>query len=149
MDGYCYLYEQAYASDRALKRLERFWDTYPHHRSTAMERAWLSWRLWRTGAFSSGSRQFETFARGAWSRALAHPKADLGELLYLLDSAHFSDRISRQRSARYNEHAALFADPPRASVTAQVEQKNAPAELVQLTSKQWDSTRSRRRVQGA
>jgi hypothetical protein len=146
LDGYCYLYEQAYGSERALARLERFWATYPHHASTFAERAYLAYRTRVSGAFSMGSPAFQTFARDAWRRTRGNPRADLGEVLYLLDSAHFADFLHKYRSADYERNVALFRDPPAVDVVAEVKQKNAPAELVQLGKKQWESTRSQRRV---
>jgi radical SAM superfamily enzyme YgiQ (UPF0313 family) len=147
MDGYCYLYEQAYFSDRALARLEKSWATYPHHVSTGVERAFLSLRLWQTKSAARGTAEFGSWLKRAWSRAGAKSvRADLGQLLYCFDSAHFADFLKRYRSASYAANVALFRDPPKVDVVETVPQKNAPPELVQLTKKQWESTRSQRRV---
>ena len=44
------------------------------------------------------------FARDAWVRTKGNPRADLGEVLYLLDSAHFADFLHKYRSAEYEQN---------------------------------------------
>lgn len=147
MDGYCYLYEQAYGTQRALDRLERYWSAHPHHASTAGERAYISARMMMSGAWRRGTPHFQKFIKDAWKWSKgAQGGADLGQLLYLMDSAHFADYLRKFRSASWNEHVALFRDPPTVDVTATIPQKNAAPELVQLGKKQWESARSQRRV---
>ncbi len=146
MDGYCYLYQEAYASDRALARLEKSWKTHPHHVSTAVEKWFVSMRMTMSGSWRRGSADFQSYLHRAWSVMKRSETSDVGQLLYYFDSAHFSDVIKRYRSARWEENVALFKDPPAVDVVESVPQKNAPAELVQLGKKQWESARSRRRV---
>lgn len=147
MDGYCYLYEQAYASQRALDRLERFWSAHPHHASNAGERAYIGARMMMAGAWRRGTPHFQKFIKDAWKWSkTAKGGADLGQLLYCFDSAHFADYLRKFRSASWNENVALFQDPPPVEVVEAIPQKNAAPELVQLGKKQWESARSQRRV---
>jgi hypothetical protein len=149
MDGYCYLYQEAYGSERALKRLEKNWQTYPHHASTAVERMYLSLKLQTSGSWTKGTPHFQKFLKDAWAfTKKCEGGADLGELLYYFDSAHFADYLRRFRSADWEKHCELFKNPPQVdqAEVAAVPQKNAAPELVQLGKKQWESARSQRRV---
>ena len=146
MDGYCYLYEQAYASDRALARLQKSWATYPHHASTAVEKMFVSMRMSLSRSWGHGTPEFQRYLKNAWAMAKKDGAADIGQLLYYFDSAHFADYLKRFRSSTWSESVALFNNPPAIDVVESVPQKNAPAELVQLTKKQWESSRSQRRV---
>ena len=144
MDGYCYLYEQAYASDRALARLRKSWATYPHHASTLTEKLFVRMRMALSRSWTRGSPAFQSYLQRAWDGLPAG--GDVGQLLYYFDSAHFADYLTRFKSAHWEESVAAFRDPPAVEVTESVPQKNAPPELVQLSTKQWESTRSQRRV---
>ena len=146
MDGYCYLYEQAYGSQRALDRLAKNWQTYPHHASTAVERLFISSKMATSGSWKKGSRHFQKYLKESWAFCKRCPDPDLGELLYYFDSAHFADYLRKFRSAQWDEHVELFLNPPAMDVVESVPQKNAAPELVQLSKKQWESTRSQRRV---
>lgn len=153
LDGYCYLYEQAYGSERAMKRIEKVWASNPHHVSSTVERLYLDWRVMMSQAKKSGGPAFQAFFKDAWSRAKKNPQADLGQFLYCMDSAHFADFLIKYRSADYAKNALIFKDPPalvvenevRPSTTAPGEQE---APLVQLGSgkKQWDSERTKKRA---
>lgn len=151
-DGYCYLYEQAYGSERALKRIEKVWATNPHHTSGLAEKLYLDYRTKVTGALDSGSPAFGQFVKAAWARTKKNPLADLGQFLYCMDSAHFSDFLVKYRSADYAKHSALFKNPPALEASAaERPSTTAPGEveapLVQLsTKKQWDSERTKKRA---
>lgn len=131
MDGYCWLYEQAYASDRALDRLERFWSKHRRKPSGFLEKALLGWRLRRFR--DAGTPRFQRVLREGWRRMGAHPHGDLGQLLYYLDSAHFTDYLDRFRSPRYAENVRIFegeveAEPHDAALERkQWERRKAPA----------------------
>ena len=151
MDGYCYLYEQSYGSERALKRLDRYWNVVKHQASSATERLYLDFRIMVSGAMKTGSPTFQAFAKAAWTRAKNHGSADLGQFLYCLDSAHFADFLVKYRSADYAKHTQLFLNPP--AVEIDEEQPKAPSsssspqpELVQLGKKQWESDRTKKRA---
>ncbi len=156
-DGYCYLYEQAYGSERALKRVEANWDTVPHKISSTAERLYLDWRIFASGAMNKGSKAFGDFARAAWARAKRHEKADLGQFLYGLDSAHFADFLLKYRSADYEKNVQLFLNPPALAPIENVANVVKPSTiemassggspLVQLGSKkQWESERTKKRA---
>jgi radical SAM superfamily enzyme YgiQ (UPF0313 family) len=151
-DGYCYLYEQAYYSDRALDRLQRFWAKFPGHRANAVEKAYVAARLTASRSWWKGTDEFKKFLRRAWSRTtMKGAPVELGQLLYALDSAHFADYLKRFRSPSYLENGALFRDPPESNVAidprpAQYTPSEAPAALVQLSKKQWESDRAQKRV---
>jgi radical SAM superfamily enzyme YgiQ (UPF0313 family) len=116
MDGYIWLYEEAYASRRALDRLTAYWRTYRQRRSGALENAYIKWRL--RPFRNEGSARFQDILRQGWSR-LGDPSAngDVGQLLYYYDSAHFVDYLDQFRSPGYADHVRLFrgevAEPPR------------------------------------
>ena len=63
-----------------------------------------------------------------------------------LDVADFADYLRKFRSAQWDQHVETFLNPPDVEVMESVPQKNAAPELVQLSKKQWESTRSQRRV---
>jgi radical SAM superfamily enzyme YgiQ (UPF0313 family) len=139
MDGYIWLYEQAYASSRALDRLERFWRDHRRRRSGLAENLFVQWRLRRFRG--RGSARFERLLREGWQRL--HRKgvcSDVGQLVYFYDSAHFVDYLDRFRSERFDENAQTFAQGRRP-----VDVAAAPP----TTRKQWQEERLVRRQQSA
>ena len=107
MDGYCWLYEEAYASPRALDRLERYW------RHVAEE------GLGPAGEGGGGGAPLEvpqrrarrgsaTLLRDGQRRLWANPHGDVGQLFYYLDSGHFCDYLDRFRSEHYAENVRIF-----------------------------------------
>jgi radical SAM superfamily enzyme YgiQ (UPF0313 family) len=107
MDGYIWLYEQAYASPRALDRLERYWKKWRQVPSTRVENLFVKWCMRRV---AGRSKQLDAFIADGFAR-LAHSgqKSDVGQLLYYFDSADFSEFLARQRSPDYARHALQFA----------------------------------------
>ncbi len=107
MDGYCWLYEEAYASTRALDRLERYWQTYRRKGSSLFEKAFIEWRLRRFRG--RGSARFQRVLQQGRKRLWANRgRGDIGQLLYYLDSANFCDYLDQYRSADYDAHVARF-----------------------------------------
>jgi len=107
MDGYIYLYEQAYASGAALDRLQDFWRRFRRRRSTRLENAFIKWRL--RPFRNEGSARFQTILRDGWARLTAKgARSDVGQLLYYLDSAHFVDYLDRFKSPAYDENVRVF-----------------------------------------
>jgi radical SAM superfamily enzyme YgiQ (UPF0313 family) len=154
-DGYCYLYEQAYFSDRAIDRLQRYWKKFPGRRANVGEKAYVAARLTTSRSWWKGTEEFRAFLRRAWRRAaMSGAPVELGQLLYAFDSAHFADYLKRFRSTRYAEHARVFRDPPQTVVSVDprpqaytpAAQGEQPAPLVQLSKKQWESDRAQKRV---
>ena len=90
MDGYCYLYEEAYASERALRRLADYWQTYRTSGSNVVERAFIQHRL--RAHKKTGSSRFQWLLKEGW-QTLKDNKGvgDVGQLLYYLDSGNFCD----------------------------------------------------------
>jgi radical SAM superfamily enzyme YgiQ (UPF0313 family) len=130
MDGYCWIYEQAYASPRALARLNRFWSKHKRKPSSFVERAFIAWRLRRFR--NEGSTRFHNFLRDGWNALKSHPHANLGQLISYLDSAHFTDYLDQFRSTDYARNARIFAGEEEAPERAD------PS----LEKKQWDRKRA-------
>jgi radical SAM superfamily enzyme YgiQ (UPF0313 family) len=126
MDGYCWIYEQAYASPRALARLNRFWSKHKRRPSGLLERAFIAWRLRRFR--HEGTDRFQGFLKDGWSALRQHPHGNVGQLISYLDSAHFTDYLDQFRSPDYEHHARLFRG------------EEAPSERVDptLEKKQWE-----------
>jgi hypothetical protein len=126
MDGYIWLYEQAYTAPRAFDRMERYWSLFRRRRSTVVENAFVRFKLRKVRGRSA--RMDALIADGFKRLAKRGHKSDVGQLLYYLDSADFVDYLDRFRSPRYAEHAALFQD------------KDVSPEA----AKQWEHDRRRR-----
>jgi radical SAM superfamily enzyme YgiQ (UPF0313 family) len=126
MDGYIWLYEEAYASDRALDRLERFWWTWRKQPSSMLENGYIRWRMRKL--VSEGSPRFQRFVREGWRRlGLKGIRSDIGQLLYYFDSAHFVDYLDRFRSPRYADNVRIFKG-----------EVDAPITDASLAKKQWE-----------
>ena len=106
MDGYCWLYEEAYASRRALDRLERYWTNWRRKGAGVLEKGGAAALLWKYR--HEGTARFQQLLRDGQRRLWAHPKGDPGQLFYYLDSGHFCDYMDRFRSARYAENVRIF-----------------------------------------
>lgn len=105
MDGYCYLYEQAYTGERALRRLDTYWTKYRNKGSGFVERAFIKWRMRQFKG--QGSPRFQKLLADGWD-LVTRRKGDLGQLLYYYDSGHFCDYLDRFRSADYAQHVKIF-----------------------------------------
>lgn len=105
MDGYCYLYEQAYASPRALRRLASYWERYRNKGSSLLERGFIWWKLRKY--WNEGTLRFRRILRDGWKLTM-DKKGDLGQTLYYFDSAHFVDYLDRFKSANYATNSKIF-----------------------------------------
>ncbi len=134
MDGYCYLFEQAYCTTRALDRLERFWTRYRRRKSTFVENTFIKWRM--RGLTRGMSPRFQRLVDEGWRR-LQKPgiTSDIGQLIYYFDSAHFVDYLDRYRSPQFEAHTRLFEGEALPEIDAA------------LARKQWE--RERKRAAGA
>ena len=134
MDGYCFLYEEAYASERGLNRLEAFWRKYRKTRSGLLDNAFIAWRMRRFK--NQGSPRFQRMIAEGWKRLRAPGVAsDIGQLIYYWDSAHFCDYLDQFRSAQYAENVRIFRGeiaPPA------VDAKLGPELEPKLQKKQWE-----------
>ncbi|HVZ73197.1 MAG TPA: radical SAM protein [Polyangia bacterium] len=122
MDGYVYLFEQAYATTAALDRLEAYWRRYRQRRSGALENAFIKWRL--RPFRREGTARFQALMREGWSRLAARGiNSDVAQLLYYYDSAHFVDYLDRYKSPAYAENVRIFRGELDAPVDAQLARK--------------------------
>ena len=106
MDGYIWLFEQCYTSERALANLERFWARPERSGSSWIERTFVRYRVARSRSITPLGRAFFRRALGAMTRPGA--KGDMAQLLYYLDSGHFAESLVPHKSADYAEHARGF-----------------------------------------
>lgn len=126
MDGYCYLYEQAYSSERALDRLEKFWARYRKKRSGFIEKQIVNWRLRKYR--KSVSPQFDYMLQEGWRRLNKKGlNSDVAQLLYYFDSAHFVEYLKKFRSTEYEKNIEIFN---------QTAKKNTAEE--DLSKRQWE-----------
>lgn len=133
MDGYCYLYQQAYASERALDRLNRFWATYRKSASGVVEHTFIKWKLRKHR--TEATERFAWMLDEGWRRLKRKgQKSDIGQLLYYLDGAHFCDYLDQFRSADYEANVQVFETFGQ-----------EPSEAVALNQKQWDTKRVKSR----
>ncbi len=115
LDGYIWLFEEAYASDRALDRLERFWWTHRKKPSSWVENQFIKFKM--RGLEKGTSPRVQRHGKGGWKRrGRTGLKSDIGQLLYYFDSAHFVDYLDRFRSPDYATNVRIFkgeiAAPP-------------------------------------
>ena len=134
MDGYSWMYEQAYASPRALKRLESYWRTYRKTRSGFVQNEFVRWRLRKFK--NEGSARFQWLLKEGW-KALTQKNinSDVGQLLYYYDSGHFCDYLDQFRSASFADNARIFSG-----------EVAAPDEDELLVRKQWEHKKVQRRL---
>ena len=126
MDGYCYMYEEAYASQRALNRMQDYWQTYRKSGSSFIERAFIKSRL--RSYKGAGSDRFQWLMKEGWKTLLANKGVgDVGQLLYYLDSGNFCDYLDQFRSKHFEDNVKVFRNPPKLEDKSQ-----------DLLKKQWN-----------
>jgi hypothetical protein len=127
MDGYVWLYEQAYGSDKLWERMERHWKGRKRG-SNLVEKAFVAARL--APEMLRGDRELRSFYKQGFDlmrqRGL---HADAGQLLYVLDSYDFSRFMRRFNSERRDENYRTF------------ESGEAPREQVM----QWQNEKAKKR----
>jgi radical SAM superfamily enzyme YgiQ (UPF0313 family) len=134
MDGYIWLYQEAYTSDRALNRLEAYWKTYRKTKSNFIENSFIRMRLQKF--WNKGSPRFRRVLREGWKRlGKKGINTDIGQLLYYYDSAHFFDYLSQFKSDNYDHNVRVF----RGEIT---DRKIDEA----LLKKQWVKAKSPKKV---
>lgn len=136
MDGYIWMYEQAYTSDAALDRLTRYWDKWRLRRSTVIENGFIKWRMKKH--VEAATPRFQRFVRDGWAR-LNDPtvRSDVGQLLYYYDSAHFCDYMDHFKSPNYDRNCAIFRGEAEADLGGD-----------DLSRKQWDHKRVNKKRDG-
>jgi radical SAM superfamily enzyme YgiQ (UPF0313 family) len=131
MDGYVWIYEQAYGADAVLTRLERWW------RDPSSKGASMAERLFITARIKALLRDEHVPDRKLLDEALrmylnGRLAAETGSLLYMLDANHFAHFLGRSKSRFAAENYRLFANP-----------EAAVAESARL-SMQWDKVGKKR-----
>jgi radical SAM superfamily enzyme YgiQ (UPF0313 family) len=111
MDGYIWLYEQAYGSDLMLDRLERHWKNMhgqerPRRGMAWAERAFVRTRL--LPEMARGDRELRSLYRRAF-KLLGSLRGDAGILLTMLDSYDFARFMRQARSPRWVENVQTFS----------------------------------------
>jgi radical SAM superfamily enzyme YgiQ (UPF0313 family) len=107
MDGYIWLYEQAYGTDLLWERVEKHWRERAAGSNLA-ERAFVAARLAPEALRGDGElrRHYKAGLSLMASRGL---RPDAGQLLYVLDSYDFARFMRRYATPRRAENYAAFA----------------------------------------
>ena len=137
MDGYVWIYEEAYTSQRALDRLTRYWRKWRQRRSTIVENAFIKWRM--SKHVKDATPRFAQFVKDGWER-LNEPtvRSDIGQLLYYYDSAHFCDYLEQFKSEHYARNVRIFQGELEADLGDE-----------ELGRKQWDHKRVQKQADAA
>lgn len=144
MDGYIYLYEQAYGPEQTLRRLERWWGRRaasssarrgPRQGSSMPERLFITARTAELGL--TGDAEDRRFYREAIRLLLDRRlESEVGQLLYMLDAHDFARFLRRFASPEQTRNHRLFADPTAGA--------GASHELAM----QWDKVQKKRAARG-
>ncbi|MCA9585012.1 MAG: B12-binding domain-containing radical SAM protein [Myxococcales bacterium] len=142
MDGYVWLYEQAYGTDKLWARLEQNWRRRARG-SSWVEKAFVASRLAPEmfGQSADVKRHFRDGIRLMFRRGLA---ADAGQLLYLLDGYDFARFMRRFNSAHRIENYETFEDPSRWHA-----RDVDPVGAAKLDVMQWQNQKAVRRTKAS
>ncbi|MEQ9500555.1 MAG: radical SAM protein [Deltaproteobacteria bacterium] len=132
MDGYVWIYEQAYGPDAVLSRLEDWW------RNNPIEGAPMSERLFMAAKVTAQIRERDIPNRRFLKDVLKlylnkNLRAETGSMLYMLDAHHFANFLGRFNSRNKEANYRLFADPEAAMATSK------------RLSMQWDKVEKKRK----
>ncbi len=110
MDGYVWIYEQAYGADALLERLESWWKLPSSHAAPMSERLFIAARVKAlTSEQDLPDRKLLAEAIKMYlDRRLA---AETGSLLYMLDANHFARFLHRFKSRHAADNDRIFANP--------------------------------------
>jgi radical SAM superfamily enzyme YgiQ (UPF0313 family) len=109
MDGYVWLYEQAYATGRLYERIERNWRRRTRG-SSLVEKAFVAARL--APEMLRGDAEVRRHMKDGLALMTRRGlNADAGQLLYLLDAYDFARFLGRFSTPRRAEHHRIFEDP--------------------------------------
>jgi len=144
MDGYIWLYEQAYGTHLLYDRMESNWRRRTKG-SNLVEKAFVTSRLGIEMVRGDAElrRHFRDGIKLMMSRGLA---SDAGQLLYLLDAYDFARFLRRFSSSRRAENYATFVDPSRWARGATAE---AAAPEAKLSVMQWQNEKAVKRTKTA
>jgi radical SAM superfamily enzyme YgiQ (UPF0313 family) len=136
MDGYVYLYEQAYGPEMTLARLERWWGRKSGARASGIaERMFIAART--AGLAFSSDGELRRYHRELNKLLLDRKlKGEVGQYLYMLDSHHFARFMRRFNTLNRDRNYALFADP------------NAGELASKRIAMQWDKVQKKRAARG-
>lgn len=134
MDGYIWLYEQAYGTDLLLDRIERNWKSRPRTTSKTVEKLFIASRLapemWR------GDKELRRLYRDALGLLMNRRlHSDAGHLLFLLDGYDFARFMRRYRSPGYLDNYRTCETPER------VQDEKAAADSG-LSVLQWENKKA-------
>jgi len=112
MDGYIWLYEQAYGTGLLLDRIERNWKRRPRSTSSTLEKLFVTARL--APEMWKGDSELRGLYRDSISLLMNRRlHGDVGHLLFLLDGYDFARFMRRYRSPRYQENYRTCEQPDR------------------------------------
>jgi radical SAM superfamily enzyme YgiQ (UPF0313 family) len=119
MDGYVWLYEQAYGADHLYARIEQNWRRRTRG-SNLVEKAFVASRLAPLMLKGDAElrRHFQTGLALMMQKGL---HADAGQLLYLLDGFDFARFMRRFNSSRRAENYRTFDDRSKWTASADLE----------------------------
>jgi radical SAM superfamily enzyme YgiQ (UPF0313 family) len=144
MDGYVWLYEQAYGTGQLYDRIERNWRRRTKG-SNFLEKAFVSARL--APEMLRGDAELRRhFADGIRLMLARGLNADAGQLLYMLDGYDFARFLRRFNSDRRAENYRTFTDPARWNRDAA---EDGPGALAQLDVMQWQNAKAVKRARAS
>lgn len=135
MDGYVWLYEQAYGGDKLVERLESSWKNRPP-RATLLEKSFVAARL--AGEVLRGDSELRRLYADSFSLMYSkHLGADPGELLFVLDAYDFARFLRRFSTPNRAKNYRTFEHPEAAAAT----------EEETLRARQWENEKAKLRTQ--
>lgn len=132
MDGYIWLFEEAYTSDASYRRLERYWKTYRKgkRKSSAVENLFIRMKMRKF--IGGASDRFRRAVQAGWRSLSADgARSDIGQLVYYFDSANFVDYLDKFCSKNYLENVRIFRG----------EDEMQTIQSQHLNRKQWERER--------
>jgi radical SAM superfamily enzyme YgiQ (UPF0313 family) len=137
MDGYVWLYEQAYGTGQLYDRIEQNWRRRVKG-SNVVEKAFVGSRL--AAEMLRGDAELRRhFADGIKLMMARGLNADAGQLLYLLDAYDFARFMRRFNTERRAENYRTFTDPSRWNRGASEDGAGAQAKLDVM---QWQNAKA-------
>ena len=145
MDGYIWLYEQAYGADNLYDRIERNWKRRKRG-SNLVEKAFISARL--APEMLKGDAELRShFKQGIQLMMNRRLNADAGQLLYLLDAYDFARFMRRFSTPTRSESYRTFTDRSRWNRSLPRTRESA-TEIEKLEVMQWQNAKAVKRTAG-
>lgn len=138
MDGYIWLYEQAYGRDLLYDRIERNWQ---RRKSTSAltEKLFISAQLGREMIRGDADLRAH-YKQGIKLMMSRGMNSDAGQLLYLLDGYDFARFMGRFSSGRRIENYRTFQDPTKWNPEAEGDEASS------LSVLQWQNEKAQKRT---